>query len=509
MIDIAVSNSNISRTLNSGRESLYLSVTITINNSEDGTIRGYDDEAKKMKVFIIIALVGGLIVGIAFNNVLVAMFSSSPQLNTISIPNNISAGKITNVRFLTFSDGVAVGNVNISLDGAASGNVTTDPDGMVVFPVNATANGSINVNAAKTGYRNGISSILSIAGLDVSASHSSITSGVSTFVTFSVTSINKPIAGAALNITGAGVNLEGITDANGQIVLQLNPPNTGKINILAKRSGFADGLTTVASAGQQSLSISSGQSIFTVSVPVYVTYTVTAGGSPVNEAVVTLSGVAIGTGITNQEGKTVIFTTPYTTGTVTVSAKKTGFASGSTTASVVSTQALNLVAAPSTIIAKSPSYVMFTVTSGNNFINEAIVTLTGAASGNGITNQNGQTIIQVTSTGPGTITASAAKTGYTTGSTSFTATGLQTLSVSASPSNITNGVPAYVSFTVTSGGTAVSGAAVSVSGGGITSDGMTNSAGQVTLKLTASGPGTINVAARKTGYSDGLTTLTH
>ena len=224
--------------MNSGRESLYLSVTITINYSEDGTIRGYDDEAKKMKVFIIIALVGGLIVGIAFNNVLVAMFSSSPQLNTISIPNNISAGKITNVRLLTFSNGVAVGNVNISLDGAASGNALTDPDGTLVLPVNATTNGSINIIAAKTGYRNGTSSILSIAGLDVGASHSSITSGVSTFVTFSVKSINKPIVGAALNITGAGVNLEGITDANGQIVLQLNPPSTGKINVLAQRSGY-------------------------------------------------------------------------------------------------------------------------------------------------------------------------------------------------------------------------------------------------------------------------------
>ncbi len=502
-------NSYISRTLNSGRESLYLSVTISINNSEDGTIRGYDDEAKKMKVFIIIALVGGLIVGIAFNNVLVAVFSSSPQLNTISIPNNISAGKITNVRLLTFSNGVAVGNVNISLDGAASGNATTDPDGTLVLPVNATKNGSINIIAAKTGYRDGTSFVMSIAGLDVGASHSSITSGVSTFVTISVASMSKPIAGAALNITGAGVDFEGLTDANGQIVLQLNPPSTGKITILAKKSGYVDGITTISSAGQQSLSVSSGQSTLTVSVPVYVTYTVTAAGSAVNEAVVTLSGTATGQGITNQEGKTVILTTPYTTGTITVSANKTGFASGSTTASVVSTQSLNVVAAPSTIIAKSPSYVMFTVTSGNSFISEAIVTLTGAASGNGITNQNGQTIIQVTSTGPGTITASAGKTGYTTGSTTFTAAGLQTLSVSASPSNITNGVPTYVTFTVTSGGSAVSGASVSVSGGGITADGMTNSAGQVTLQLTASGPGTINVAARKAGYSDGLMTLTH
>jgi len=257
------------------------------------------------------------------------------------------------------------------------------------------------------------------------------------------------------------------------------------------------------------LSISAGQSVLTVNVPVYVTYTVTADGSAVSDAVVNLSGPAAGSGITNPEGKTVILTNPYATGTITASAGKMGFADGSTTITSVSTQSLNVVASPSAITAKYPEYVMFTVTSGNNFISEVLVTLTGAASGNGVTNQNGQTIILVNSTGVGTITASASKTGFTTGSTTVTATGLQTLSVTASQTNITNGVPAYVTFTVTSGGTAVSGAAVSVSGGGISIDGMTNSIGQVTLQLTASGTGTINVVSRKAGYNDGQMTISH
>lgn len=76
---------------------------------------------------------------------------------------------------------------------------------------------------------------------------------------------------------------------------------------------------------------------------------------------------------------------------------------------------------------------------------------------------------------------------------------LQTLGISASPTNITVGVPTYVTFTVTSGGSAISGATVSITGAGITNDGMTNSAGQVTLRLTASNSSTINVVTRKTG----------
>ncbi len=477
--------------------------------SEDGTIRGYDDDNDKLKSYIIVALVGGLVIGAGFNYVTAAIDSGTPQLKTISIPSNIAAGKITNVRFITYSNGMVVNNTNISLDGAASAQGITDADGMIMLAVNATSNGSIKVTAEKSGYRNGTSLIYSFSGLDISASPSSITSGVATFITISARSMGKPIANAALNISGAGVAVEGVTDPNGKLVLQVTPPITGKILVRGKKAGYVDGEIFLTSEGQKTLSVSSSQSALTVNVPVYVTYTVTASSSPVADAVVILGGSATGTGNTNPEGKTVILTNPYTTGTITAYANKTGFASGSTNVNVVSTQTLNVVASRSTITAKNPEYVMFTVTSGSSFISEAIVTLTGAASGNGVTNLNGQTIILVNSTGAGTITASASKTGFTTGSTTFNAAGLQTVSVSASSTNVTNGIPTYVTFTVKSGNSALSGATVSVYGGGITADGMTNTAGQVTMQLTASGTGTINVAARKTGYSDGQMTLAH
>ena len=471
-------------------------------------MRGYDDD-RNTRVFIAIALIGGLIVGAGFNGIIGIVLPASPQLNVISIPDNIGAGKITNVKFITISKSAALGNVNITLSGAAAGRGTTDENGMLELAVNATTNGSINVLASRPGYQNATSVITATPKLDVGTSPSSITSGIDTFVTFTVMSMGKPVAGSAINISGAGISFEGISDPSGQVIKQLNVPSTGKVVVTAIKEGYTDGSAILTSTSQQVLGVSASHNTLIVNVPVYVTFTVTAGGSPVADAGISISGAATGDGITNPDGKTIILVTPHTTGTITVSAIKTGFVSGSSTITSTGTQSLSVSSSPSSITAATPTFVTFTVKSGNNFISEATVTLTGAASGNGVTNLNGIAIIQVNSAGPGTITATAARTGFTAGSTTLSAVGQQTLSVSASPSNVTNGVATFVTFTIKSSNNPVSGATVSVYGGGITADGMTNTAGQVTLQLSASGTGTINVAARKEGYTEGIMTVAH
>jgi len=476
--------------------------------SEDGIMRGYDDD-KNTKFYISIALIGGLLLGAGFNSLIGVVLPATGQLNIISVPDNIGAGKITNVKFITFSNGAVVGNVNITLSGAAVAHGKTDDTGMLELAVNATTNGSIGVTASRSGYRNGTSVISATPGLDVSAMPSTITSGVATYVTFTVSSMGKPMTETNVNISGAGIALEGTTDSSGQVIKQLNAPKTGKIVATVRSTGYADGSVIVTSAGQQSLIVSSSQSSLTVNVPVYLTFTVMAGGSPVADAVISISGEATGDGITNADGKAIILLTPHATGTITASASKTGFSGGSTTITSTGSQALSISASHSSITAATPTFVTFTVKSGSSFISDSTVTLTGAASGNGVTNQNGIAIILVNSSGTGTITATASRTGYVAGSSTFSAVGQQTLSVSASPSNLTNGAATFVTFTVKSGSNPVSGAIVSVSGGGITADGMTNTAGQVTLHLTASGAGTINVVSRKDGYTNAQMTLAH
>ncbi len=455
-------------------------------------------------------MVGGIIAGVALDGIVKgAVWPESSQLHILSIPNDVGVGKITNIKFITFNDSGVVGNVNITLEGAASERGKTDGEGMLVLPANVTSNGSIRVIADKSGYWNVTASIKATAGLDVSASPGSVTSGTATYVTMSVYSVGKPVENAAVNLSGAGIAVDGVTTSNGQIVLLVNAPGTGKITASAWKADYAPGSTIITSTAQQVLSVSQSHSALTVNVPVYVTFTVTAGGSPVNDAKVSLSGAASGNGMTNKEGRAVIQVTPQTTGTITVSANATGYSDGTNTITSSSTQSLSMAIEPTTITAGIPTYVKFTLISGNNAVSEANIALTGVATGNGITNQNGEVILLVNPSGTGTITASATRPGYSGATITFAAIGRPTLSVSASPSNITNGVPTYVTFTVASGGSAVSGATVSVSGGGISADGMTNSAGQVTIQLNSAGTGTINVAARKSGYIDGSMTLAH
>lgn len=453
---------------------------------------------------------GGLIAGASLNGFVMGdVWPRSPQLYVVSIPNNIGVGKITNVTFIALGNGAAVNNTTIVLGGAASGKGVTDSNGMLVLPVNVTSNGSINVTASRSGYRNSTSFITATPGLVITTSPAAITAGTATFVTFSVSSIGKPVDSASVKLSGAGIALEGITNSEGQIILQVNAPYTGTIVATAKKAGYADDSTSVVSTGRKTLSVASSHSTLTVGLPTYVTFAVTAGGSAVNDVKVSLSGAAAGSGITNQDGNAIIQVNPQSPGTITISASGTGYSDGSATITSTGSQSLSVASNPSTITAGVPSYVLFTVKAGDNAIGEAAVALTGAAGGTGITNQDGQVILQINTTGAGTVTASASKAGYSNGTITLNVAGQQTLAVNTNPSNISNGVPTYVTMTVTGGGSAVSGATVSVSGGGINVDGVTNSAGQVTLLLNAAGTGTINVAARKAGYVDGTTTLAH
>ena len=453
-------------------------------------------------------MIGGIIAGLEGDRLISGWLESS-QLYIIGIPNNVSVGKPVNVTFITFENGESIGNANITLDGAAFTSGVTNSNGMVSLTVNSTTRGTINVTAEKSGYKNATYSITATPGLVINANPASITSNTPSFVTFSVSSVGQPVSGANLNLTGANISLDGITNMNGEIVMQLNAPITGSIVASVKKAEYSDGSTIISSTSQPTLSVSSSHSTVTINVPMYVTFTVTAGGSPVNDALVSLTGTASGSGITTQEGKAIILVTPSGAGTITASANKIGYTGGSISITSTGAQGLSVAANPTSVTAGVPTYVTFTVTSGINTVGDSTVTLTGMASGSGVTNPNGQVILYVNSTNSGAITATSTKNGYSAGSVSVSAIGQQSLGVSVSPANITNGVATYVTFTVTSGGSALGGATVSISGGGISTDGVTNSAGQATLFLNAGTSGTISVTARKAGYVDGLTTIAH
>jgi len=82
-----------------------------------------------------------------------------------------------------------------------------------------------------------------------------------------------------------------------------------------------------------------------------------------------------------------------------------------------------------------------------------------------------------------------------------------TLSVSANPTSVTAVTATNVVFIVTSSGSAVSGATVTLSGVA-TGSGTTDAIGHATISVTATGAGLITAIASKSGYTSGSTTVT-
>jgi hypothetical protein len=84
---------------------------------------------------------------------------------------------------------------------------------------------------------------------------------------------------------------------------------------------------------------------------------------------------------------------------------------------------------------------------------------------------------------------------------------LPMLSLSATPTSVFVGIPTDVAFTITSNGTAVSGALVTLSGSA-TGSGTTDANGTAVISVNATGAGTITATASKTGYTSRTITLT-
>jgi PGF-pre-PGF domain-containing protein len=81
------------------------------------------------------------------------------------------------------------------------------------------------------------------------------------------------------------------------------------------------------------------------------------------------------------------------------------------------------------------------------------------------------------------------------------------LSITANLTNVTVGTPYTVDFNVTSNGTAVYGATLTLSGTGVSTSGRTNATGIVILGMMAKSPGTITATASKSGYTSGTMTI--
>ncbi len=112
---------------------------------------------------------------------------------------------------------------------------------------------------------------------------------------------------------------------------------------------------------------------------------------------------------------------------------------------------LSINAVPATVLVGSPADVAFNVISDGVPVCGVAITLSGNATGSGVTNASGIAVISVNAMAPGNILATASMAGYTSATTNLTANATPLLA--SFTSNVTSGnAPLTVQFTDTSTG---------------------------------------------------------
>jgi len=343
--------------------------------------------------------------------------------------------------------------------------------------------------------------------LQISANPTTVTVGVPTPVTFTVTSSGTPVEAQVL----VESRVVGTTNAStGTLVVNIPAiPSPGIINVTAHNPSYINGTTTLTVVpAPEALSITASQTEVPVGIPTTVIFTVTSAGLP-KQARVTLSG-ELGSGITNATtGQTEIIVNATVAGEIIATAERPGFTNGTTTIrAVVPAAALSITASVTEVTVGIPTEVTFTVTSNGAPVRLADVVLSGMATGSDRTDANGTALISVNATGAGVITATASRSGFTEGTTTITAIPavVQTLVITTPTTLVTVGEETLVTFTVTSAGAPVSGVSVTLSGAA-TGNGITDPAGIATISTNATIEGTITATASKTGYVSGITTF--
>jgi len=136
-----------------------------------------------------------------------------------------------------------------------------------------------------------------------------------------------------VSLTGAAYG-HGTTSTSGQVMILVNPAY-GTITATASKSGFMSGtftLDTIIGEGQQ-LQMEANPANVSANMPTNITFTVTAGNTPVSNAIVFLTEAASGIGTTDSTGRVVIpVNAAY--GTISATASKSGYSSGTMTLSV-------------------------------------------------------------------------------------------------------------------------------------------------------------------------------
>jgi uncharacterized GH25 family protein len=218
----------------------------------------------------------------------------------------------------------------------------------------------------------------------------------------------SPVADATVSITGTGIS--GTTDASGKYKFTLN--DAGSYGIVAKKTGYTDGIATLSSSGQLTAKVDRKEVTLGESVKVTI---VNSEGNP-TEASIKITGPG------GQETKTAAeyTATPAKAGDYTVDATKQGYSPGSTTFKVTPKQ-LTITG----YFKDNKLYVNATA-GGKPAANVNINVRTGNITSNVVTDVTGTASIAATADGDYVITSNSAD--YTAAPATVTKTAATILS---------------------------------------------------------------------------------
>ncbi|HEX8335762.1 MAG TPA: carboxypeptidase regulatory-like domain-containing protein, partial [Pyrinomonadaceae bacterium] len=393
-------------------------------------------------------------------------------------PSNVTlSGRAT-------SGGAALAGVTVTLSGSKSGTATTDAQGNYSFTV--TSEGSYTVTASKTFYTFAPPSLTfnnptsaRTADFEGTLKRHKITGRV-------VDKNNAGMAGVAVALTGS-LTVNAVTDAQGNYSLT-NLLAGGDYAVTASKSHYTFGPVSVPVNG-----LGADQTVnFTGTL---VDYTiggrVTERGAPLAGVTVTLSGSKSGTATTDSAGA-YSFTVPAL-GSYTLALSKTHYTfapAGATFASLGGNQAadfnatLNRHAVSGRVVDKN-----------NAGVGGATVTLSGTQAGTATTDAQGNYTFPGLPAG-GSYTLSAARANYT-----FTPASLavNNLGADSAANNFTGTLLDYaLSGRVTSGGAALAGVTVTLSG---SKSGTATTDSNGTYSFTVPAEGGYTVTPSKRNYT--------
>ena len=277
------------------------------------------------------------------------------------------------------------------------------------------------------------------------------------------------VQGATVTLTGRATG-SGTTGTNGTTVIRVLAAIQGDITATASYNG-SSASTVIKVYARKGLNIVADTDFVIVGIPKNVKFTVTEDcppgavactqGSIVPGASVQLTGAASGSGTTGTDGTVPININAGSQGTITATASKDGYTSGTAAIKAELPPNLNITANPDSVFIGISGNVKFTVTESclegtdactqGSVVPGASVQLTGAFSAGATTGTDGTVTIPINASSPGTITATASKSGFTDGSTTITVDYFPHAKITVEKNRYFRGEP--VNFTFTNTGT--------------------------------------------------------